>query len=217
MLGRCGAFVDIFFAVHFEAHGTPAVGASERTGSDILGHIHGGAFVMVAHKVHNLFNINLVIGFDPQGHALGVDIAHSVFLVFRHTGVDATEHGIYSCVAGADATESKRRVGVGEAKVGVGAVIPAAGACEGDHIRAVNAFHFGFENIVDMCAADGAVKTFTFGFVEFLGFLGELGDACLVGVTAHISVGNAAGHPYGAVGVFVFQLLAPWQGWGVCL
>ena len=50
------------------------------------------------------------------------------------------------------------------------------------------------------------MEAFAFGFLE-LAFLGELGDAGLVGVAADVAVGDAAGHPHGTVGVFVFQLL----------
>ena len=45
-----GSLMNVFFSFVAPGHGTPAVWAGEGAGSDILGHVKGGAFEMVAHE-----------------------------------------------------------------------------------------------------------------------------------------------------------------------
>ena len=162
---------------------------------------------MVAHQVHHFVHIHLVVGFNPQGHTLGFGVAHGVFLIAAGLFVHTEEHGIHAGVAAADTAEGEGSVGVAERELLVLAFEPTAGTGIGDHVGGIDAFHFGLIDIVHVVAADNGVQTLSFGFAEFLAFLGELGDAGLVGVTAHIAVGDAACHPYGTVGVFIFQFL----------
>ena len=206
LLSRGGAFVDVLLAVDFESHGTPAVGAGEGTGAHVFGHVHWGAFVVVAHEVHDFVDIDFVVGFNPEGHALGFGVAHGVLLIAAGFAVDTAEHGIDAGVAATDAAEGEGCVGVAEGEFFVFAVEPSAGTGVGDYIGGIYAFHFGLIDVVHVVAADNGVQTFAFGLAEFFAFHGELGDAGLVGVAADIAVGNAAGNPYSAVGVFIFEL-----------
>ena len=148
-----------------------------------------------------------MIGFHPQGHTLGSGVPHDIFLIALHAGGNAVEHGVDTGVATTQTTEGQRSVGVGKRELLVVAVEPATGTGIGDDIAAVDAFHFGLEQVVEVGAADDAVQTFAFCFLEFLALLGELGDAGLVGVTADVAVGNAACHPNGTVFIFIFQFL----------
>ena len=199
--------MDVLLAVHLEAHGAPTVGAGKGAGAHVPAHVHGSALVVVAHQVHHLVHIHLVVRFNPKGHTLGLGVAHGVFLILEGLAVHAVEHGVHTGVAAADAAEGERCVSVAEGELLVLAVEPAASAGIGDDVGGIDAFHLGLIDVVHVHAADGGVQTFALGLLEFLAFQGELGDAGLVGVAAHIAVRYATGNPHGTLSVFILQFL----------
>ena len=100
---------------------------------------------MVAHKRHHLKDVDFVVGFYPERQPLGVDVAHGVFLIAFHVGVDTVEHGIDAGVAETGTVECERVIDVGKGEVLVLAREPAVLAGEGGDIGRIDALHIGIE------------------------------------------------------------------------
>ena len=197
LLGGGGALVDVLLTVVFPVHRSPAIGALVRAGAEVLGHVHGGALVMVAHSGHHEADIDFVLvgGFDPQGEAVLEVVAAGVVLVLGHLGgVAAVEEGPHAGFAAAGGAEIDGRVGVAEAELcirglfGIGGIEPFQSG-EGDDVVGIDGLDAGQEDLVEFLAGDGGLAVAQ----------REGGDARLVGVSADVAVGDAAGHPYGAV------------------
>ena len=201
LLGADGTLVDVLFAVHLEVHGAPAVGAVEGACAHVLGHVHGGAFKMVAHQLHHIMGVEFQGRFYPEGEAFGLGIAHGVVLVALHVGGYAVEDGVDAGFTGTEAGEGEGVVGVGKAEVGIGvfgfAVVDGKAVLlgKGDDVVAVDAFHFGVIDIVEVETADGGMGA---ALAPAGGLLREGGDACLVGVCADVAFRHTACHPHGA-------------------
>ena len=197
LLRRYGALVDVLLAVDLEVHRAPTVWTMERACSDVAVHIHRCAFKMVAHQLHNVVNAEFAVGFDPQWQTLGSGIAHSEFLISLHSVGTTVEHCVDAGFASAEAAEGKGIVGVGKGKVGISVLWRHREYCKAvlfgksDDIGSIDAFHFGFEDVLQILAADALVR--------FLHLLREGGDAGLVGVAADVTVGHTSRHPHGTL------------------
>ena len=183
LLGGDGALVGVGLAFPLEAHRPPAVGQGVAARTDVGGHIHRGALVVVAHHVGHVGHADLLGRLDEEGHFALEVIAHRIvqpvgggagdFHAVLFVGEGALAQDVEGApstgVAGAGSAEVKRVVGVAETEIRILALVPAQLAGETDHVR-------GEEAVL------GVV-------------LREARDAGLVGVGADVAVGDAAGHP----------------------
>ena len=185
LLGGNGPLVQVAFPAAGEPHGAPTVGKAVSAGSDILCHIHGRSFEMVAHGVGQILHAHLVVGLHKEGNPVFQVIAQGVI----HIGV-----GIFR----QDATAF---LGIGEPAVAqevIGA--PDAGVAGTGGFKIPRGIGFGkvevlvFPLEIAFLAGKG---NDVLGIEAVLRVVQrEFPDAGLVGMSADVAVRNAAGHPY---------------------
>ena len=139
------------------------------SGADVGGHVHRGAFVVVAHAVEERLGRHLRAGLHPQRHAVLLVVAHRIVHIPVHIVGYGAEERPHAGFAGAQGSEIERSIGVAETEVLVRTFVITHLTGERNHV--------------------GRRET-VFGVV-----LREGRDAGLVGVRRNIAVGNAAGHP----------------------
>ena len=185
LLGGDGTLVHIGVSVEFKLHGPPAVREGVSACADILGHVHGRAFKVIAHHVGHFFDAGFFAGEHVQGEIAFQVVAHDVIqvrvsvagdgvTVFVVEGEPAVGEDVEGApgtgVTAADGAEVDRIVGFLEAELAVQALEIAFPAGEGNHVGGVQA---------------------VVGVVQ-----GELADTGLVGMGADGAVRDADSHPH---------------------
>ena len=188
LLGGDGTLVHIGLAVKLEFHGAPAVRKGVATRADVLGHIHGRTLVVVSHDIGNFLDTGLLAGIHEQWQVsvkvvaqhvvqVVVGIAGDGVAVLVVEGEPAVGEDVISGpdtgIAATDRAKIHGAVGFFEAELTVQTVEIALAAGEGNDV--------------------GSIETVV-GVIE-----GELADACLIGVGADGTVGDAHGHPHDAL------------------
>ena len=139
------------------------------SGSDPLSHIHGSSLEVIPHAVEELFRRDFIRRLYPQRHSVRGIVTERIIEVSVHVGCNASEKAPHTRFAGPHGAEIERRIGIGEAEIFIRPVEITLFPGKGDHVG-------GIEAILRIVQR-------------------ELGDAGLIGMSRHISVGNAAGDP----------------------
>ena len=182
------ALVEVFFAIVFPIQRIEAEGRTERTATNVLGLVQLSALEMVALEGHHVAQGDFAVGLDIQRHTVGQVLAGDVVPIFVHTVANLVEHRPNAQVAHAGRTEVDGGVGCREIKVFVLAAEVALATGKVDDIVLVNHFNLLVIKLFPVLVGDGFLAVAQ----------GEGGDAGCVGVTAHIAVGDADGHPHRA-------------------
>ena len=139
LLGRDGAFVEIFFPIDLERQRRKAVRRMERTGTGIFGDVEGGAFVMVAHGLLQVADRDFPVGLHIERHGL-LALALDIGQVGLAGGLaELVEIAPYTGITETHPAEVQRIVGIGKAEVLVGPVKITFLAGKRNHVGRIHA------------------------------------------------------------------------------
>ena len=182
------ALVEVRCAFIFPIERVVTERRTEGASTDVLSLVQLGALEMVALEGHHVAEADFVLRLDIQRHAVGEVLAHDVVPIFVHAVADLVEHSPHAQVADAGRAEVYGGVGGAEVEVFVLAAEVAVATGHVDDVVRVDDFHLFIVELLPVFVGDGGLAV-----AELEG-----GDACGVGVTAHIAVGDTDGHPHGA-------------------
>ena len=186
------ALIEIFLAVIFPIKGIEAERRAERIRPGIQGLVQLSALEMVTLEGHHVAEADLAVGLDIQWHAVGEVLAGDIVPVFVHAVTYLVEHGPHAEVADTRGAKIHGSVGGTEVEVLVLAAKVALPTGEVDDVVLVDDLDLGIIKLLPVFVGDGSLAVTQ----------GKGGDACGIGVTAHIAVGDADGDPHGTtVGV----------------
>ena len=182
------ALVEVGFSIVLPIERVEAEGRAEGTCAGVEGLVVFSSLEVVALEGHHVAEADLVLGLDIQGHAVGEVLSSDVVQILVHAVAYLVEHGPHAEVAHACGAEVDGGIGGAEVEVLVLAGEVAFAAGEVDDVMFVDDLNVFVVQFLPVFVGDGGLAVAQ----------GKGGDACGVGVAAHIAVGDTDGHPNGA-------------------